>query len=122
MVIDTYKVCLIATHACGADTICKNVIITNIDTFNSIAPDSYTSDLSIWPNPTSNELYIQLPKKTPHQLVIHTYDLLGRLVLTNNSFSEDPIILSTDKLLPGSYFIELIQDGLVIGRARFIKH
>lgn len=64
-----------------------------------------TSISKVFPNPTTNELYIQLPNKLHQKIHIDIFDYTGRLIDTQNINSSEKI--NVDHLLNGYYLFKL---------------
>jgi|GEM_PF-4775287 len=74
---------------------------------------------SIYPNPFSSEtvLHSEIPF---HDLTIKVFNLLGKQVKQLNHLSGDKITLKREDLLPGVYFMQLLEKNKVIAIRRAI--
>ena len=90
----------------------------------NFAEGSHAADNSvftIYPNPTANELNVNLKLNSPVQLTI--YDLKGKPVLKNNFDAKQPINENITTLINGFYFVELtdLTTAKTIGITKFYK-
>ena len=68
-----------------------------------------------YPNPTSNELYIDTDFQGSGPVGIHIYNITGRMVYsreTKNSGSGQSIFINTESFNPGIYMLQLSQEGI----------
>ncbi|MCF1192324.1 RICIN domain-containing protein [Mangrovimonas sp. AS39] len=83
--------------------------VTNL--FNNLSIEDITlndNSVSIWPNPTKNELYVKLLGETSNGTTkIEMYDLKGGLVVTDNISYNSTRILDVSSLTPGIYILKL---------------
>lgn len=77
-----------------------------------------TSTFKIFPNPTSNELHIQLPNTSIEKIHIDIFDYTGRLINTQDICSNEYINVS--QLLKGYYLLKLSHNKQ-IEYMKFIK-
>jgi hypothetical protein len=69
--------------------------------------------LKIYPNPASDEVFIQLPEDISKKAVeVSVMDLNGRIVKTS-LLNPDDHRLATNDLLPGLYFVRILKDESV---------
>lgn len=105
-----YTICLMLENACGTDTICKTITITNIGfpQFNTAG-----KEFIIFPNPANDNLNIEYTGKNL-EFTVTIYDMLGEMVYfnkTKTSFNQD-ISSFTD----GVYFIKIQCESEVINK------
>ncbi len=77
---------------------------------------AYSKDLSLYPNPASTLLYVDVPGNDAAQVRIAAVD--GALVLSETVSAGQPLSIST--LAPGMYFVHLTSGGNTY-TARFVK-
>lgn len=64
--------------------------------------------ISIYPNPTKNEFYINFPSNTLGKVDVEIYDMSGKLISTENKISpESKKAISTSKLINGTYIVKV---------------
>ncbi|MBP8917883.1 MAG: T9SS type A sorting domain-containing protein, partial [Chitinophagales bacterium] len=76
------------------------MLVENIVGSNSFDP------LSIYPNPTSDNIFITLPDNIKNGEYV-VYDMNGKKVIDQQNFSGDDLTLTTRSLDNGLYFIQL---------------
>lgn len=107
----TYDVCLIVMNASGCDdTLCQSITIAGTG-INKVE----NSNVSFYPNPTDNELNIQISE--PTQVTI--YNLIGERVYNERIVSNK--IISLGHLESGSYFIQFDNKGHKLTEKLIIK-
>ncbi len=100
---------------------------TRTPTFNSNNNDGTTGidellnnqELVIYPNPASQEIFVQLTNPIENRMDIEVYDVFGRLVLSKSE-KADRTTLGVQDLLNGFYFIvvnQTVGQKIVINRA-----
>ena len=98
----TYTVCLAVTNALGSDTVCKTVTIRGIG-----IDESAELQWALYPNPTTGQLTLQLPRGLePKAVMLRVTNLLGQHIPCQ--WSVEGSRLRTD--LPtasGMYLLEL---------------
>ena len=106
-----YEVCLVAQNLCANDTLCQNINIGSVGS----ADFWKKSELSIYPNPTKNEVYItaEFPQKVS-QYHIRIYDATSCLLKEENNVSLHSETLQThfslENYAKGIYFVEILAD------------
>lgn len=109
-----YDIELSISNRCGTDTSVKRV-----DVFTNILKRNELRELSVFPNPTSGLLTVQLPKQSS-DMSIRVMDQLGREMFpqsTEQKFSK--VILDVSNLETGMYYLELSNGSLPYSSARF---
>lgn len=85
---------------------------------------AYVKD--VFPNPTSQKLYINHSLGNNQPLLLRIFDLNGRQVGAINyekgGIPEKQLNLDVAKLIPGSYYINFVYGGKDLGSTGFIKH
>lgn len=103
---------LIGTHGNGMfESVITNIPLSTTDT------NDISSSLSLFPNPTTNEINLKLPKEFGSNIGYNIKNMLGQTV-TNGLLSSNKIDVSN--LLSGMYFIEIKTDNKT-GTKKFIK-
>ncbi len=98
-----YTVCLSIVDSCGGlDSICKTL---NPETI-SIAESTIAGDISLFPNPVAQKLFLQKRTQFKEEIRVNLFSLTGKRIVTKTMRSEKLII--NMKMLPkGIYLIEL---------------
>lgn len=78
---------------------------------------SFNSDVSLYPNPTSELLTIEAPLGTEYQL----FDLTGKL-MHKGAFNNDEIKLDLSDYNNGIYVLQCIQLGRIIYHEKIVKY
>lgn len=100
-----YTIMLTVVDSCGnSESISKNVLIDSdlaVDKFNNL------TQLSIYPNPTSEKLNIDFSLNKEDEVTIYIVDMVGRKVSDNYQkyTSSDKIELNTGYLDSGNYMV-----------------
>ncbi|MFN4123892.1 MAG: T9SS type A sorting domain-containing protein [Flavobacteriales bacterium] len=78
--------------------------------------------LRLFPNPTAENLQIELPQNIKGQLSIDIFDLSGKRVISKslNNFHDSVLQMKTHSLQPGIYIVNLMSDAFS-ATARFAK-
>ena len=99
----------------------KSFLLFGESLVTSVKDQISTSSFSVYPNPTDQDLFIQINNQEsefPNQLVL--FDLLGRLVLRQQltTISESVNISRIDG---GLYFYILLKDNNQLASGKFVK-
>lgn len=84
---------------------------------------SNTSNISLFPNPTKENLFLNFESTSTSELNIIVFDITGKILQQNtiqNSVGENQLKINTEDYEAGIYFIE-INDGSNSKRIKFIK-
>ncbi|MDF1673742.1 MAG: right-handed parallel beta-helix repeat-containing protein [Vicingaceae bacterium] len=107
----TYTVTLIATNACGSDTL--TMVITTVD----IVENLETRGLNIYPNPVNENLTLDFGLLVGEDIVINIFDIQGRTLITDQIIGESgPFqkVISVNSLTDGIYFVRIATNDEVI--------
>ncbi len=64
--------------------------------------------ISIYPNPASNEFYINFPGNTLGKVSVEIYDMSGKMVSSEDKISPDAKkAISTEKMINGTYIVKV---------------
>jgi len=89
------------------------VFVLSNGTFDVLNP----SNITVYPNPTSYELTIDVSKvDLGQQIVINVFDMNGKLVIREVTNATSVIRLNTSVLKNGSYFMNVSGNGTLIGK------
>ena len=114
----TYEVCLTVKNQNAVDTYCDSVSVTltNIQDLNT------SRKISIYPNPTKDFLSVATEKGFPLESEIVIYNLLGQKEL-QQKVQDGQIrqIVDVSHLPKGTYIIQLVVDGKMIGSEKVLK-
>ncbi len=87
----------------------------------SVDDNSIGINLNLYPNPTNNNLMIQLPRE--HNLTaIEIIDASGKMISTENISHQTSLIHNVSSLAAGVYFVKLYNGRNVMQIKRFIKN
>ncbi len=81
--------------------------------------------LQVFPNPTRSTLYVALESEIDSRLDWQVFDAAGRSVRVGRAAGSgglQQLELSTEALESGAYMLVIQQDGVELGRRRFVKH
>ncbi len=114
----TYTVTLIATNACGSDTI--TVIITTVD----VPQNLETRGLNIYPNPVNENLTLDFGLLIGEDITINVFDIQGRVLITDQINGESGSfqkVINVNSLTHGIYFVRIATNDEVITK-KIIKN
>jgi PKD repeat protein len=103
----SYNVCLTATGECGSETTCQTVELSD---YVGITENSLSDAVSIYPNPASDVLTINVDNVIGDELTIELSNIAGQVVITrslsefNGSAKED---IDVNDLTEGVYFVKV---------------
>jgi len=93
-------------------------LITGVDELNNSSVD-----ISIWPNPTTDQLQLKVTLEESQDVAINVFDALGKLVfqqqLTNVFMIEE--VISTTDLADGLYILNIQSQNHQLQSKKFIK-
>jgi hypothetical protein len=98
-------------NGCGSFTRYDTIMIVGEGIHQITAADN---SISLYPNPTTDQLFIKTENINPQTITI--YDVDGRLIFTEPFRAE----ISISQLSSGVYFVE-VQSNEGVGRKRFVK-
>ena len=101
----TIKVIETSQYGCIYDTIQKTVMVVLNTGTEKIKGDGA---FSIFPNPTSDKLWIKLMNRTEELYTITIYDRQGMLVFQKKKLISELTELDIDNLTEGIYVIKLV--------------
>lgn len=108
----TYQTRLIVYNQCGSDTISREI---EISTTSGIQQPIEKITLKVFPNPTSNQLYVILDKGTIDQ--IDLYDMQGRLIQRSNYKNKaKEMTINVGTLKAGFYLLQLYSGKEMIAK------
>jgi hypothetical protein len=93
---------------------------SNLEPVTSILNNNF-QQLSIYPNPVSDRLFVELEESLPNNFKLSIFDILGKVIsLQNYRIEDNRLILNLEFLNTGIYFIQILdkQKGYV---AKFLK-
>ena len=98
---------------------CSNSVVDSytVNACTDLPDFSVTTQAIIYPNPASNEIYIQQANSQPSKIKV--FDIYGKLVISTTS-NADLTRIQIDGLKAGLYFIQI--EGLNNKQYRFIKN
>lgn len=99
----SFNVQLIAFSSCGSDTLKMKI------TLNSIYDNGLNSEVDIYPNPASQNVYIKIVSSIPDELKLKLVNTLGQPVYEKqvNNNREILEVIDVSKLPKGIYFINI---------------
>ncbi|MEI6764724.1 MAG: T9SS type A sorting domain-containing protein [Bacteroidota bacterium] len=90
-------------------------IITEMETYTGIM-----LQCSVFPNPTAGELTLKVENCFLKSFSYKLFDISGHL-LANKKLTTNETVISMNDLTPGSYFLDVIEDKLVVKAFKIIK-
>jgi len=90
--------------------------------FLSIFDNARPQPLKLYPNPATEQVYIEIPETYIGQsLSLRILDMQGRVVSMRNVNASGPVELETGQLEKGLYLVETASDGKVFGISKLLK-
>lgn len=111
----------ITTPRSGIDQLCRFDESRSFNTTNETVQEVLSKEASIFPNPASNVLTVQVENDEEIQYQLELFNALGKKVLKTTYFSSSEVTLHIEDLQPGVYFIEIINSKGQIKRDKFTK-
>jgi hypothetical protein len=94
-----------------------NIIIRDIETIN-ISENQFENEISIYPNPASDYLILNLNGINANSVEIYNY--LSKRVL-NTTISSDNQQVFINNLSSGVYFLKVCKDKEIVAHKKFVK-
>jgi hypothetical protein len=102
----TVEMYLVAENGCGTDTAFLNLASVDIQ-------EQEDADIMVYPNPASDDVFIELTGKGSSQMLVQITDLSGRVVYKRTQYLEtgrNKFNIKTDEFDDGVYTISLVND------------
>lgn len=77
----------------------------------------HTGNISVWPNPVRDILYVEAGDNLIHNITIVIYDLSGREIIRLSGSNN----INVSSLRPGIYILTTCKEGMITGKHKFIK-
>lgn len=111
---DTVEFCIrvlpITSQFLDADStnnqLCHTFVLSGTGSTNVKSLAERGNNISLYPNPCSNELHIAISDYSGPNLSIEVYDLSGRIILKNESLNTN-IPIDVSKWVKGMYFVKI---------------
>ena len=106
---------------CYFDAVCSAITPTMLPCgiAAGINPLAVQNEISLWPNPVSNTLHLNLNSNSDNSQFV-VYDLLGNEVMKQNELKEINSF-NTSNLSQGAYIYKVIMDNKTAKAGKFIK-
>ncbi len=118
LVVDAYGSGILTVHAfnsCGSSSKTKSIVASSV----GISEHQALEAVVLYPNPTNNELNIDIENENITISHFMIYDITGKMVIQDR-YNGAPI--SVGLLENGTYFIQLFNDGVTLGSLKFVKN
>jgi len=97
------------------------VTTVHVDICAGVGAVNYDNNVSVYPNPFSNEAIISIGKSVSlSNASIHMYDLVGKEVRLISDIQSHELMINRDNLADGMYFYKLINKGQEISTGKLI--
>jgi PKD repeat protein len=112
----TYTVCLTVSNQYDSDTVCREVtlIVSGVKESNKQMP------ITIFPNPTSKELNINLPTLDLSDATLTLYTPTAQPILTQH-ITAGWNVVPLEGITPGLYFYKVMDEGRLLGSGKLVK-
>jgi len=101
----SYYVCLTVGNSSGTDTFCDSVHVTGLGT--SINETEKEKLLLVYPNPTTDYLYVEAAAKSRFIRIYDTYGKLAKTIEIKNAYQAQLIRLDVEDLPSGNYLLTI---------------
>lgn len=111
----------------------NNLFIDNINIYKGEPSDDIVkvenitkneADFEVFPNPASNELNLKFSQQKDGKTQILVHDITGKVIEQNQimaKYGSNLVLMNTEKLKPGTYFVSLNINGLIQTRKVVIQ-
>ena len=82
--------------------------------------EKYNHQLTVYPNPTTEVLHVELPFNITGKINVEIYNIVGQLISRTELIAQKTLNINTEKLPKGSYIIKCSSDKNVASKI-FIK-
>ncbi|MBN2746421.1 MAG: PKD domain-containing protein [Bacteroidales bacterium] len=106
----TFNVCMTASSVNGnGTTVCKNIVLSVGQSIGENGPDEL---IKIFPNPTTDQAFIELLNKNNSIIQLELFDNTGKLLEADYQVNSNGILLKKGKLSSGNYIFRIqIESG-----------
>lgn len=105
----TFRYVVMSGNSCGDDSA---TVMLYIDDCNTALPEFTTGNISIYPNPTTGQFYIENTGQLSN-MHIDVYGVSGQLVMSYSCTAEPKVSLDLSRFSDGIYTIKVITDNYV---------
>jgi hypothetical protein len=113
----TYQICLTVSNDFDSDTFCKTVTVTTTNTKNLASDISF----ELYPNPTSDRVFVSVQSPTSQSLSLQITNLLGEVMttvsLSSGMFNQE---ISLESFASGTYFYQLLGEEQVFDSGKLL--
>ena len=101
--------------------VCDSTIVLNITTPIFDLPDPVLLQLSVFPNPASEQITIRLTEPVEDELIWRLYDALGQEVIQQRIAPfEAAVEVSVGHLPRGMYFYRVTRQGIIVANGKVV--
>lgn len=96
----------------------------NVFQVGILDPQRSNASLTVFPNPTSNMLFVSANMPSGSETVVRVVDVTGRVLLQqhNSNLSNNIVAFDCSQLAGGVYFLQLIQNNQILATSRFVRN
>jgi hypothetical protein len=96
----------------------------NVFQVGILDPQRNNSSLNVFPNPTTNMLFISANIPSDPETIIRISDVTGRILMDREypQLANSIIPVDCSQLSNGVYFIQVVQKNQILATSRFIKN
>ncbi len=115
----TYHVCLTVSNECNSDTFCQDILInaSGIQNQNISLPV-----MALYPNPAVHETTLLITGNETEELELNLYDMTGKMVLSQQVYSNAANTINIEKLSTGEYLCIVDYHGAIVKIKLMITH
>jgi hypothetical protein len=96
----------------------------NVFQVGILDPQRSNASLTVFPNPTSNTLFVSANIPSGSETVVRVVDVTGRVLLqqNNSNLSNNIVAIDCSQLAGGVYFLQLIRNNQILATSRFVRN
>lgn len=112
---DTYKIEVIDAYGCSGTS--SNLTVSALHLSDN---QNTKFDISVYPNPASESLTVQVTNKLTCNAKFILYDAIGNKIISENIDNKEKVTIQTDQMSTGEYYYVIICDGKRIEKGKLV--
>lgn len=89
-------------YVCGDPLDCNYTTGVGVNNLSALP-----SVVEVYPNPAENNFSVNLERLAGNDFTLEVYDAQGKLILSKENLGNEKVVIDTEKLSPGIYFIKV---------------
>lgn len=115
----SYTACLTVTTACGSDSTCSTIVVTNVG-----IEDELASAVKLYPNPASNQMFVGLDLSADTDITLNVYNAVGTQIrsVELGTVRSDKVGFDLSDFANGTYLMEVRSgDEMIVKRFNVMR-